>query len=183
MCRRYNWGERNNLRGNMLGRRQQVHKCLELGVPMIAYEIFKGATAEDLGMPEANYRSRKATLDKFLAQWTGAEATFTYDYLAWLREENKKHPSPKPIDGTEKPHPVEEEFSDRSYREMFAGLGESIKTIAASGMKLCDKEEHSRRYSICQACAKLDGSRCRVCGCFMKLKSKFGAMSCPLKYW
>lgn len=150
---------------------------------IIAYYIFKGASAKELGIPEPRFRSRKETLEKFLSQWAGEEETFVRDYLVWLQEENKQYPSPRPVDTENKTHPVEEELNDLTYREMFEGLGESIKAIAASGMKLCNKEEHTRRYSICKGCEKLEGSRCRVCGCFMKLKSKFGAMSCPLKHW
>ncbi len=150
---------------------------------MIAYEIFKGATAEDLGMPEANYRSRKETLNRFLLRWRGEDSTFKRDYLVWLSEENKKHPAPSHVGGPDASLQVEEEFGDLTYAEMFRGLGESIKAIAASGMKLAGKEAHSARYGICLECDKLENGRCKACGCFMKLKTKFGAMSCPLNKW
>lgn len=41
------------------------------------------------------------------------------------------------------------------------------------------------RLSICQQCPELIKStaQCKKCGCFMKLKTKLEAASCPLHKW
>jgi hypothetical protein len=41
------------------------------------------------------------------------------------------------------------------------------------------------RYSICDACPSLIKAtkQCKECGCFMKLKVKLAAATCPLGKW
>tara|TARA_R100000995_G_scaffold18009_2_gene7314 strand:- start:4521 stop:4925 length:405 start_codon:yes stop_codon:yes gene_type:complete len=46
-------------------------------------------------------------------------------------------------------------------------------------------EVYKERMSICRDCVyyfKLTGN-CKVCGCFMKVKSRIGSMSCPKGKW
>lgn len=53
-----------------------------------------------------------------------------------------------------------------------------------SGMRLVGQEEAERRWSLCLECERLvDGSRCGVCGCFMKIKSTWKTQRCPIEKW
>ena len=153
---------------------------------MIALELYQGKTCEELGLPVLACKSRTESLNSFLAQWTGSEDMFVKDYLDWLRS-TQVHPKIEP-EKTQKEIKdaslsVETSFSDPTYSEMFYGFRDSLKSIAASGIRLCDKERHLQRYRICQDCERFLEGRCRVCGCFMKLKTRFSAMRCPLGKW
>jgi len=46
-------------------------------------------------------------------------------------------------------------------------------------------EVHEHRWNICSNCDKLwkPTSTCKVCGCFMKIKTWMPTQSCPLKKW
>lgn len=41
------------------------------------------------------------------------------------------------------------------------------------------------RLNLCQACEhfKQNGSRCKLCGCFMKLKTELEKAKCPIGKW
>jgi rRNA maturation endonuclease Nob1 len=47
------------------------------------------------------------------------------------------------------------------------------------------EEIQQQRYNICQECPKLykPTDTCKVCGCFMKVKTWMPNQSCPLKKW
>ena len=46
------------------------------------------------------------------------------------------------------------------------------------------KEEAVRRMSICRQCPELTKrSRCKQCGCFMKIKTKLKRVICPINKW
>jgi len=50
---------------------------------------------------------------------------------------------------------------------------------------LVPQEIYKERISICKSCDyyfKLTGS-CKVCGCFMRIKSRIATQSCPKGYW
>jgi hypothetical protein len=48
-----------------------------------------------------------------------------------------------------------------------------------------DESLFNQRYSICKACPELIKltKQCKKCGCFMAVKSKMKAASCPLGKW
>jgi hypothetical protein len=48
-----------------------------------------------------------------------------------------------------------------------------------------DKEEADRRLDICKGCPFLIGitHQCKKCGCFMHLKTKMLAATCPIGQW
>ena len=53
-----------------------------------------------------------------------------------------------------------------------------------AGMKKANEEEKAKRWAKCSECDKLiDGKRCSLCGCFMKIKSTWAEQSCPLRRW
>ncbi len=132
---------------------------------MIAYEIYKGRDYKELEISKEAYDDRKKTLDKFLAQWDGNH--FTESYYFWLKAEAAQE------DIDYKPNEI-------TVKEMALNLKDSVKDICRSGVKFVSNESHNRRYSICKSCKYLVNGRCKKCGCFMKLKTKFEAMHCPI---
>jgi len=59
----------------------------------------------------------------------------------------------------------------------------------AAGAKLIidkvDPEVQAYRYGICSSCEKLykPTDTCKVCGCFMKVKTWMPKQSCPINKW
>ena len=47
------------------------------------------------------------------------------------------------------------------------------------------KEKREERLNICKKCEYFDKDlvRCKVCGCFMKIKTALAAAHCPKYYW
>lgn len=44
-------------------------------------------------------------------------------------------------------------------------------------------ESYKERLSICNSCDDFDGTKCKVCGCFMKVKAAIPMSDCPKKKW
>lgn len=46
-------------------------------------------------------------------------------------------------------------------------------------------EESEKRREICKKCEEYDKKwdRCRQCGCFISIKTKFKSAKCPLDKW
>jgi len=127
---------------------------------MIAEEIYNGATAEDLGMPDIQWKSRKATLDDFLSthSWDPTE------YLKWLRKTQK----------VGKPLP--------SAVEMAKSLAASVAAHVASGFE--PARDEAERVSACIACVHMrSDNRCSLCGCYTKIKAKWASARCPDGRW
>lgn len=53
------------------------------------------------------------------------------------------------------------------------------------GKKTVPPEIEESRYSICVSCDKLNTSlkTCKLCYCYMPLKTKLAEASCPKKLW
>jgi hypothetical protein len=51
--------------------------------------------------------------------------------------------------------------------------------------KKIEDNEANRRYSLCLECPELINltKQCKKCGCFMVIKTKIEASSCPLGKW
>ena len=58
-------------------------------------------------------------------------------------------------------------------------MGEFLDLIVA------DKLTREERYNLCKACPHFQPKmkRCRLCGCFMKLKTKIMFAECPDGRW
>lgn len=45
----------------------------------------------------------------------------------------------------------------------------------------------SERYKICKSCPEFSnnklGGNCKICGCFLKVKTKIKSSHCPIKKW
>jgi hypothetical protein len=49
----------------------------------------------------------------------------------------------------------------------------------------CSEEKTNERYNICKKCEHFRASlkQCKLCNCFMPIKTKMLAMSCPIGKW
>ena len=49
----------------------------------------------------------------------------------------------------------------------------------------CSKEKSIERYNICKACEHFRESlkQCKLCYCFMPVKTRISAMTCPINKW
>lgn len=71
-------------------------------------------------------------------------------------------------------------------KNRFEKIRDQGQKIISDGLsKKVSKKIQEERYSICQSCEKLyrPSDTCRVCGCFMKVKTWMPNQSCPLKKW
>ena len=55
--------------------------------------------------------------------------------------------------------------------------------FVADGCRTVDAEEYRRRLAICDACPSRAGIRCGICRCFLALKARGRAWSCPIGKW
>jgi hypothetical protein len=57
--------------------------------------------------------------------------------------------------------------------------------FVASGFATVDRAEQERRLAICGACPDFDAGpgRCRLCSCYMGLKSRIAGAKCPIDKW
>ena len=129
---------------------------------MIAKEIYLGKTAEDLGLTYTQYASRKETLDKFLAQWDGE--AFEASYLAWLDKTQSGQTAP-------------------GIAAIAKSFSSAVIGAAQTGFSMVDDRVASARINACVECEYMRSDRCMVCGCFTKVKAKFGGMDCPRGLW
>lgn len=146
---------------------------------MIAERIFKGDTAEDIGLTKGQYASRKETLDRYLATTGG-----TFDpreYLQWLAQDSA---GDRGTGGTIVSGPVSC-CKDKmpSTSKMGLTLAREMVTFTKSGFKTVSPEEAQRRLGICRTCDFFTGKRCLKCGCFMVAKTKMATTACPIGKW
>jgi len=59
----------------------------------------------------------------------------------------------------------------------------STAAWVAAGMPVRTSEEQDAISAICQGCDKLNGKRCRLCGCLVKAKIKRATEHCPEGRW
>jgi hypothetical protein len=79
--------------------------------------------------------------------------------------------------------------SDISFSPLEAGKSlakavvSGIKSMSSGEVILVDEAIQKERMSICTSCdfhvVTLKKSRCRVCGCFLKLKTSLRDQECP----
>jgi len=148
----------------------------------IAYQIWKGKTHEDLGLPLGNWEARKRILEAFLDQWVGEEETFDENFIAYLKQ--YQHLPPGSVPGSLPQQAPEPPPEMPHGLKLVQNFGDSMATWAKSGFKMTTDEEAKRRFDICLECEFLqNGERCLKCGCWMKYKSKLEAMTCKANKW
>jgi hypothetical protein len=49
----------------------------------------------------------------------------------------------------------------------------------------CNEETRIKRYNVCKECEHFRAitKQCKLCSCFMPVKTKMLAMTCPLNKW
>ena len=62
------------------------------------------------------------------------------------------------------------------------------KKLAAKAEQVVDyvklpEQERNERYSMCQSCEHLIMDFCKLCGCYMPVKTYMPGQSCPIKKW
>jgi hypothetical protein len=129
-----------------------LHKHIQEGGSIKTFLAKYKIKAEDANMPQ---------IKKQLA-----------DYMAKLKAEGKTIPKP-----AEKPMP--------SMVQQMKNLGtfakNQVKDVVTKGRVKVPLTQGEKRFAICQKCPhfKPETSRCSLCGCFMKTKTKFTAAKCP----
>jgi len=62
-------------------------------------------------------------------------------------------------------------------------FAEALFVHAKAGFEIASSEKATERLNICKACDKYKAGRCELCGCFMKVKSTWDSMKCPIGKW
>jgi hypothetical protein len=64
-----------------------------------------------------------------------------------------------------------------------SNLFQSVVAFVGDGCALVDDTEYRQRLETCRACDRRTGKRCTACGCWIALKARGRAFSCPLGRW
>lgn len=69
--------------------------------------------------------------------------------------------------------------------KMAANAAKSLIDFMASGFSVVSDEEQARRMAICESCEHFDKGqrRCKICGCFARLKARIEREHCPAGKW
>jgi len=70
-----------------------------------------------------------------------------------------------------------------SLLRMAMSAAKSAGLFLAAGLKTLPKETIEKRLESCAACPHHTGVRCKVCGCFTKVKARLPHEKCPLAKW
>ena len=62
---------------------------------------------------------------------------------------------------------------------------ESLKKAITAGVVIAPEEKIENRKTLCYSCNSFDTeqARCKLCGCFMKIKVHFDGAKCPDGKW
>jgi len=74
---------------------------------------------------------------------------------------------------------IEETRARRAKYSKIAGAVKSAVAIIKNPRIMNEGE----RLAICKKCEHYNNGRCKVCGCFMFIKTRFAAMKCPINKW
>jgi hypothetical protein len=64
-----------------------------------------------------------------------------------------------------------------------ANLFQSAVAFVGDGCAMVDEAEYRRRLDVCRTCDRRAGKRCTACGCWIGLKARGRAFTCPLDRW
>jgi hypothetical protein len=62
-------------------------------------------------------------------------------------------------------------------------VGAAVAAFVADGLQTVDAEQYAARLRVCDECSERRGGRCLQCGCFLAVKAKGRAFTCPLGKW
>lgn len=86
-----------------------------------------------------------------------------------------------PVAADQGPNPEHPPKPDFAGMAVSAAL--SMARFAASGFRRVDAPTHAARSEQCARCRHLDGTRCRLCGCFADVKAWLPHEDCPVGRW
>ncbi len=71
------------------------------------------------------------------------------------------------------------------WEEYKKKLGDTRPWDVLDSNNYIDENEANKRFEICKSCPRLIQmtNQCRECGCFMKMKVKLEAATCPIGKW
>jgi hypothetical protein len=83
---------------------------------------------------------------------------------------------------------VTSKASAPSPKQMLKGFGKAALDHALAGLPKTPTEELAKRNAICEVCEHFgrEGkweNRCKLCGCFMKVKAKWAEQHCKINKW
>jgi hypothetical protein len=67
-------------------------------------------------------------------------------------------------------------------RSLLGSLWDTAKKVVKDPVPVSD-EVQEERMLICHQCPKFCDGRCIECGCYMRLKTKFAEVECPIGKW
>jgi hypothetical protein len=62
-------------------------------------------------------------------------------------------------------------------------VGLAVKKWIAAGAPVLTRERRSQRLKCCAFCTHLSGTRCTLCGCYVRIKSWMGTEDCEIHKW
>ena len=74
-------------------------------------------------------------------------------------------------------------FKAPTLAGMAASFAGSMAKFAASGFKTTPPEIHAGRLAECDPCKYREGTRCKLCGCFVDKKAWMPHEDCPIGRW
>jgi hypothetical protein len=70
-----------------------------------------------------------------------------------------------------------------SLLRMALSASGAMAKFLGSGLKTASSETVHQRLQMCSSCEQHTGLRCRVCGCFTKVKTRLLHEQCPMDKW
>lgn len=85
-------------------------------------------------------------------------------------------------------HASEVKMNNNPIRMLFnmgATAIDALSEYSRRGLLVKEEEKIDTRMQICSECKVFDKefARCKICGCFMKLKIRLEISSCPIGKW
>jgi hypothetical protein len=62
-----------------------------------------------------------------------------------------------------------------------AAGGRVVKAVATGNQVQVSPEERDRRWGLCMTCPNLVNDRCKLCGCYFRVKIELATERCPLE--
>jgi tetratricopeptide (TPR) repeat protein len=73
--------------------------------------------------------------------------------------------------------------SGPSMLRMAMSATKAMANFVGAGFKTATPELQQRRLQTCSTCEHYTGMRCKICGCFIQVKSRMLAEDCPIGKW
>lgn len=148
--------------------------------------------ADSLGLPLIKYKSRRDTLVEYLdtVNWEFDEDS----YLDWLIQLNSNDHLAEVPEGCADNIPStldqmeEGRHKKPSTKTMAKNFAKEFTEHIKNKAKSVSKEIAKERMDKCISCKYLGTTgkwknRCKICGCVMKIKTKWETSQCPIEKW